>query len=62
MELTREHGSALTAWEAMGRPDFPSRDQEAKLREAARLLSARTTSDATLRLEPNALALVEVLP
>ncbi|HXF26505.1 MAG TPA: hypothetical protein VN610_04490 [Bryobacteraceae bacterium] len=60
--VDREHGSALTAWEAMGRPDFPSRDQEAKLREAARLPSARTTSDATLRLEPNALALVEVLP
>jgi xylan 1,4-beta-xylosidase len=32
-----EHGSALTAWEAMGKPDFPTREQQELLREAGRL-------------------------
>ena len=35
--LDDEHGSALTAWEAMGKPDFPSREQQQLLREAGRL-------------------------
>jgi xylan 1,4-beta-xylosidase len=32
-----EHGSALNAWEAMGKPDFPTRQQQELLREAGRL-------------------------
>jgi xylan 1,4-beta-xylosidase len=32
-----EHGSALDAWEAMGKPDFPTRQQQELLREAGRL-------------------------
>jgi xylan 1,4-beta-xylosidase len=35
--VDRDHGSALTAWEAMGRPAFPSRDQQQALRKAAEL-------------------------
>ena len=32
-----EHGSALAAWEAIGKPDFPTREQQELLREAGRL-------------------------
>src|ERR1700686_5029963 len=30
-----DHGSALKAWEQMGKPDFPSREQQKTMREAA---------------------------
>lgn len=63
--LDASHGSPIPAWESMGRPAFPTRDQIRRLQEAARLpapearpLGAEKTID--LRLEPHALALIEV--
>ncbi len=58
------HGSALTAWERMGRPRFPTRKQIEALREAARMpgpeIRALTDGALTLTLGPHALALVEL--
>ncbi len=36
-QVDSSHGSALAAWEAMGKPDFPTREQQELLREAGRL-------------------------
>ena len=62
-----QHGSALAAWEAMGKPDFPTREQQATLRKAAELgpaqirsLSPANPSTLTLTLSPHSLALVEI--
>ena len=64
-----QHGSPLTAWEAMGRPAFPTRHQVQVLREAAVLQDAATRDLASgdpatlsLTLQPHALALVRVVP
>ncbi len=60
------HGSALSAWEAMGKPDFPSREQQESLRKAAELgppeirpLPHADPSTLELTLEPQGLALIE---
>jgi xylan 1,4-beta-xylosidase len=65
--VDRQHGSALAAWEAMGKPDFPSREQQATLRKAAdlgppeiRILPAGNPSTIELNLTPQALALIEI--
>jgi xylan 1,4-beta-xylosidase len=62
------HGSALAAWEAMGSPDFPSREQQEMLRKAAELgppeiraLSANSPATLSLTLAPQGLALIEVI-
>jgi xylan 1,4-beta-xylosidase len=62
-----EHGSAITAWEAMGKPSFPSREQQRLLREAGRLpapeirqLGSGDPASLTLILPPHGLALVEI--
>jgi xylan 1,4-beta-xylosidase len=60
-----EHGSALGAWEKMGRPATPSRDQLAQLRQAAMLPPSTrrglgTGGQLELVLAPKALTLVEV--
>ena len=63
-----QHGSSLAAWEAMNRPAFPSRRQIQQLREAAALPDVRVQDLAgnpaalSLRLQPHALALVEIVP
>ena len=66
--LDRDHGSPLGAWQAMGSPDFPSRQQQRQLRDAAQLpdpdvrtLTAGTAS-VTLTLPGQSLALVETEP
>jgi len=60
-----DHGSSLTAWNAMGKPAFPTRDQIARLVTASRLPPAerRAISDGKLRLHlaPHALAVVEMV-
>jgi xylan 1,4-beta-xylosidase len=60
-----EHGSTLTAWNAMGHPDFPSREQIQKLRDAARLARPEGRElkggGLDLHLAPHGLALVEVV-
>lgn len=64
--VDRDHGSALSAWKAMGRPRFPSFGQRRILLQAAQLPAPRieTLSSAdprlTLQLRPHALALVEL--
>ena len=65
--VDRQHGSALAAWEAMGKPDFPSREQQEALRKAAELgppeirpLARANPSTLTLTLAPQSLALIEI--
>ncbi len=67
--VDRNHGSALDAWLAMGKPDFPSRAQQDALRKAAQLtppevrsLASDSAASLTLTLEPQGLALVEIVP
>jgi xylan 1,4-beta-xylosidase len=61
-----DHGSALAAWEAMGKPQFPSFEQQKTLLQAATLPGPRVEALApgnpalTLQLRPHALALVEL--
>jgi xylan 1,4-beta-xylosidase len=66
--LDRDHGSPLAAWEAMGRPSFPTRAEQQELRAAAELRPtelrlSRHGDVATVALEllPHGLALVEVV-
>jgi xylan 1,4-beta-xylosidase len=59
------HGSALAAWEAMGKPAFPSREQQKRLREAGELPRAMEESwlpgaRIEFELQPKGLALVEM--
>lgn len=62
--LDAAHGSSLTAWERMGRPRFPTRDEIEALRKAARMpdpeVRTLTGGALTLTLEPHALALIEL--
>ena len=64
--VDRDHGSALTAWRAMGEPRFPSFEQHRILLRAAALPGPRIETLApgkprlTLQLRPHALALVEL--
>jgi len=58
--LDRDHGSALTAWKAMGAPAFPTRQQYESLRRVATETEKLNTS--TFMLAPQGLALVEVQP
>ena len=64
--VDRDHGSSLTPWEAMGKPDFPSPHQQERLRAAGRLPppEARLLEGENPRLDltlaPHALALVEI--
>jgi xylan 1,4-beta-xylosidase len=60
-----EHGSPIKAWEAMGRPASPTREQIAALRTAAQPGSPETVdlgadSSLKLHLPPHGLALIEV--
>ncbi len=52
------HGSALEAWEAMGRPAFPTREQYAELRAAAK--QTLHTEGPELVLPAHSLALMEI--
>lgn len=60
----REHGSPLPAWEAMGRPRYPTQKQIEQLRRAAALpkpeIRAIFDGALTVTLPPQCLALVEV--
>jgi xylan 1,4-beta-xylosidase len=63
-----QHGSALAAWEAMGKPDFPRGEQQQTLRKAAGLgqpeIRPLTLADPTtlsLTLAPQSLVLIEII-
>ena len=65
--LDDEHGSALTTWKAMGKPNFPSREQQQLLREAGRppvpeirQLGSGDPASLTLSLPAHGLALIEI--
>ena len=64
--VDRDHGSALTAWKAMGEPRFPTLEQHRILLQAAQLPGPRIVTltaanpQLTLQLRPHALALVEL--
>jgi len=65
--VDRQHGSALAAWLAMGKPEFPTREQQEELRKAAELgppevreLSAANPSKLDVTLAPQSLALIEI--
>jgi xylan 1,4-beta-xylosidase len=62
--VDKEHGSPLPAYDSMHRPDSPSVQQIEMLRKAAALPQPQTlqlkNGSITLRLQPHALALVEL--
>ena len=62
--IDRDHGSPLPAYERMGRPRFPTREQFEALRKAAALPAAESSSitggTISLTLQPHALALIEI--
>jgi xylan 1,4-beta-xylosidase len=55
-----EHGSALAAWQAMGSPGFPTREQYQRLRQAATVTNKLDAP--SFVLPAHALALVEIQP
>ncbi len=59
--LDRDHGSALTAWRAMGSPASPTREQYGQLRQAARA-TQKLDGTSSFMLPAPGLALVEVRP
>lgn len=60
--VDRDHGSAVTAWRAMGSPAFPSLKQREELRRAGELPLPVPLTDTTITLPPHALALIETRP
>ena len=62
--LDQAHGSALGAWVAMGRPAFPSREQQEELIRAGQMPAPQpltlTGGRLTLTLPPHSLALLEI--
>jgi len=62
--LDRDHGSPLPAYEKMGQPQFPTREQVEMLRKAAALPAAESHAvrdgKLTLTLAPQAFALVQI--
>jgi xylan 1,4-beta-xylosidase len=62
--IDKEHGSPLPAYEKMGRPQFPSRQQIETLRKAAAMPSSEEQTlkngELKLTLQPHSLALIEV--
>jgi xylan 1,4-beta-xylosidase len=64
--LDKQHGSSLSAWRALGEPDFPTREQQKQLQEASAMpppvVQALEGSPPALQLEldEQALVLVEI--
>jgi len=58
------HGSPLSAYDAMGRPPYPTRDQFSRLRQAAELpppeMKSLTRGRITIRVPPHGLVLLEI--
>lgn len=64
--VDKDHGSALTLWEKMGKPSFPSRQQQAQLKKAAELgppeiLSLNENSELKITLHPQTLVVIEIV-
>ena len=62
--VDESHGNAVAAFDAMGRPDFPSREQIAQLREAGKLAQPESLAleHGRLRIDipPQGLVVVEL--
>lgn len=65
--VDHDHGSALTAWEAMGSPDFPSRDEQKLLRASGALppprserLTATSPPQINVTVPPQGLMVIEI--
>jgi xylan 1,4-beta-xylosidase len=62
--VDKEHGSPLPAYEKMGSPRFPSRQQIETLRKTAAMPAAEeqilSHGEMKLTLQPHSLALIEV--
>jgi xylan 1,4-beta-xylosidase len=62
--IDRDHGSPLSAYQKMGRPQYPTQEQLQELRKAAALpgSSSRAIKDEalSLTLQPQSLALIEL--
>jgi xylan 1,4-beta-xylosidase len=61
--VDRDHGSPLRIWKEMGSPRFPTREEQARLRQAGVFPEASPVSlapNTTITLAPKALALIEV--
>lgn len=62
LRLDETHGNVITTYDAMGRPEFPTRDQIVKLREAGKPAPAEHTKlkngNLTLQIPPQGLAVV----
>jgi xylan 1,4-beta-xylosidase len=62
--LDAQHGSPLPAYQKMGKPQFPSREQIAALRKAAALPESQQKSikngTLSITLQPHSLALIEI--
>jgi xylan 1,4-beta-xylosidase len=56
------HGSAMAKWDAMGRPDFPTREQIAQLIEASKIGPESELKNSEVRVTAQGLALVRVDP
>jgi xylan 1,4-beta-xylosidase len=63
--VDRDHGSPLRAWEEMGSPHFPTREEQARLREAGAMPNSAPLAfqqQLPVTLGPKSLALIEVSP
>ncbi len=62
--VDRDHGSPLRIWEEMGSPRFPTREEQARLRQAGAVPESTAItyqSQMPITLAPKALALIEVV-
>ncbi|MDE1176438.1 MAG: glycosyl hydrolase family 39 [Edaphobacter sp.] len=64
LRVDNEHGNVITAFDEMGRPAFPSRDQIVKLREAGKAAPAEHASLSkgrmTVQVPPQGLVLITI--
>ena len=63
--VDRDHGSPLRAWEEMGSPHFPTREEQTRLRQAGATPGAAPLvfqPRLPVTLGPKSLALIEVSP
>jgi xylan 1,4-beta-xylosidase len=58
----RGHGSALEEWIRMGKPDYPTNEQIARLIDASRTTAATRHLSEPITLQPQELALLELKP
>src|SRR6266568_502574 len=65
--VDHDHGSSLAAWQAMGSPDFPTRDEQERLRDAGKLsppeirrLAVTSPAKIAVTVPPHGIMLLEI--